>query len=56
MFGIHRNVTLQDIDDTKNNIISKYKLCCNENLKDIIKLRYYEAVVKISTKLSPSFN
>ena len=40
MMGIDRIVTLEDIDDTKNNIISKFKLYCNENLVDKKKLRY----------------
>ena len=42
MRGIDENVTLQNIDDIKNIITSKFKdkLWCDENLDDKIKLRY----------------
>ena len=47
MRGIVGNVTLQNIDDIKNIITSKFKekLWCDENLEDKRKLRYYKEVI-----------
>ena len=47
MWSIDKNVTLQNIDDIKNIITSKFKekLWCDENLEDKRKLIYYKEVI-----------
>ena len=47
MSGIDKNVTLQNRDDIKNIITSKFKeeLWCDDNLEDKRKLRYYEEII-----------